>query len=314
MRLTSSGSMGSATSIGSESPFFAEGARQSSLGTTLAAIELRELELQQHNLRSQQQQQLHQQNMQRGASMPVLSLEAKSPRAVPCVRQVSYADIAGQFPELFMVKRRHPSGSAALQRRVAKAHGPMCTRRIYSERAKVLHDTVRTMLPQASMSSGGSTPTWIDGQGLNHDAYVAALRADEANKRHALSGAVGGGGVDEDPQGSEPQRAASLADGVAAGLQLPGSDADALQQLLDWGPTMPQRVAAAVAAAEAEAARAVSSSAAAAAAAAGRTSYDALLVSAPNLVEMARTLGPMDQRPPLSRSSNDRGSFYRCWT
>ena len=95
MRLTSSGSMGSATSIGSESPFFADGPRQSSLGTTLAAIELRELELQQHNLRSQQQQQqLHEQNMQRGASMPVLSLEAKSPRAVPCVRQVSCDAVA----------------------------------------------------------------------------------------------------------------------------------------------------------------------------------------------------------------------------
>jgi len=158
------------------------------------------------------------------------------------------------------------------------------------------------------VSSGGSTPVWIDGQGLNHDAYVAALRADEANKRHSLSGAVGGG-VDGDLQG-EPQRAASLSDGVADGLQLDGSDADALRQLLDWGPTMPQRVAAAVAAAEAEAARAVSSSAAAAAR--GRTSYDALLVSAPNLVEMARTLGPMDQRPPLSPSSEGRGSLYRC--
>jgi len=101
MRLTSSGSMGSANSIGSESPFFAEGPRQSSLGTTLAAIELRELALQQHNLRSQQQQQqqhLHEQNMPRGTSMPVLNLEAKSPRAIQCARQVCCGDVDDSFP------------------------------------------------------------------------------------------------------------------------------------------------------------------------------------------------------------------------
>ena len=166
---------------------------------------------------------------------------------------------------------------------------------------------VMLLMPQTSMSSGGSTPAWIDGQGLNHDAYVAALRADEANKRQSLSGAAGEG-IDGDLQG-EPQRAASLSDGVAAGLQLPGSDEDdAVRQPLDWGPTMPQRVAAAVAAAEAEAASAV-----AVAAARARTSYDALVVSAPNLMEMARTLGPMDHRPPPSPSSDGRGSVYsRC--
>ena len=109
MRLKSSGSMGSATSIGSESLFFSEGPRQSSLGTTLAAMELRELELHHHNLRSQQQQQqqqqqLQQQNMLRGASMPVLSLgEAKSPRAISCARQVSRGDTAClPSPELVM--------------------------------------------------------------------------------------------------------------------------------------------------------------------------------------------------------------------
>ena len=115
LRLASSGSMGSAASIGSESLFLTEGPRQSSLGTALAAMQLRELELQHHNLRSQQQQQqqqqllLHEQSMLRGASMPAPSLEAKSPRAISCARQVSCGHDAGRSLAICVVS--HVSGS-----------------------------------------------------------------------------------------------------------------------------------------------------------------------------------------------------------
>ena len=157
-------------------------------------------------------------------------------------------------------------------------------------------------VPQAAVSS---TPVWIDGQGLNHDAYVAALRADEASQRH--SNAADTGNVAYDPL-IRLQRAASLADGLACDLQLSGSSGEPAGQLVDWDEaTMPQRVAAAVAAAEAACVAAEASASADA-----RTSYDALVVNAPQLMEAARAPAPSDQRPPRSPSSDDRGPLTRC--
>ena len=147
------------------------------------------------------------------------------------------------------------------------------------------------------MVGAGHAPAWINRHGLNHDAYVAALRADEADRQQAsfLSAAAA--------SGAGPHRAVSLADGLGS---VPPDPAGGLSsQPLDWDEMMsPQRVAAAVAAANAAAREAALDGVTAAV----RTSYDGLVVNAPQVLEMARSVSSgAERRPPLSPP----GSFYR---
>ena len=151
----------------------------------------------------------------------------------------------------------------------------------------------------------GQAPAWIGRHGLNHDAYVAALRADEVNRQQAPSGMASAANIEL----GRPHRAASLRDGVGSILPDP---ADILSKMLsDWEEqTTPQRYAAAEAAAHAAARGAAQASAAAAV----RTSYDALVVNAPQLLEMARSMPTgTDRRPPLSPagSINSRLPSFR---